>query len=154
MKTYFQKNENQFIASMILNSTTDINNKENLKKINSYFINKFMKYEKLLAKNQTELELLKSQPKYFGFAIASGNNRAEKVIELALSTLTYNDKLMVDNVSILLLISSINGGIDLDEIGLINDSIQEKADFKASITMDVSEDENLGEAIAVAILIS
>lgn len=154
MKRIIKTNENEFMASIILERNLEINDEENLKQINSYFIKEFIKYEKLLAKNQAEADLLKSKPKHIGFAIASGNNRAEKVIRLAISALLFDDKLKVINSFILLLISSDIVEINLDEIGLINDYIQEKADYKASITMEVSEDENLGEAIAVSVLIS
>jgi cell division protein FtsZ len=54
---------------------------------------------------------------------------------------------------ILLLISSHIIEITIDEIGEINDYIQEKARNKAEIIMLVSEDENLGAALAVTIFL-
>ena len=56
--------------------------------------------------------------------------------------------------SILLLISSHTIEIDIDEIGIINDYIQEKSEYTADIVMNVNEDKNLGEALAVTIILS
>lgn len=154
MKTNIRKTKNQFTASMILECNPEINNEENLKHINTYFIKEFIKKEELLEENKIKANVEKRKPVLIGFAIVSGNDRAKKAIELALSTLLFNEKLMENNTSILLLISSHSIEIDIDEIGLINDYIQEKSSYKADITMMVSEDENLGEALAVTIIIS
>jgi cell division protein FtsZ len=53
-----------------------------------------------------------------------------------------------------LLISTHTTEVDIDEIGEINDYIQEIAGYNTSIIMSVSEEESLGEALAVTIVLS
>ena len=44
--------------------------------------------------------------------------------------------------------------MNLDEIGVINDIIQERVGNKADITMTVSENKNLGKSLSVTIMMS
>ena len=145
---------NQYTASIVLECNPEIINEENLKNINICFIDEFVKKEKLLAENNIKADVANTKPVMIGFAIASGFDRATKAIELAFSTLLINEKLVENNKSILLLISSHSKGISIDEIGLINDYIQEKSSYKANIVMMISEDENLGEALAITVVLS
>ena len=86
--------------------------------------------------------------------IASGSKRARKAIVLAFLPLLIYDKLIKNCKSILLLISSHTIEINIDEVGLINDYIQEKLECKATITMIVGEDENLEDALSITIILS
>jgi cell division GTPase FtsZ len=154
MNINFKKTKNRFTASMLFESNLETNNEENLKRINTSFIKEFVKNRGLLTKKETTVDLEKRKPLLVGFAFATGYNRAKKVIELALSTLLFNDSIIVNANSILLLISSHIIEINIDEIGEINDYIQEKTKNKADITMLVSEDKNLSEALAITIILS
>jgi hypothetical protein len=148
------KIKNKFAASMVFKGNMDANNDENLKSISSNFIQEFNKKRELLVENGTKTDLDKRKPLSVGFGVTSGNNRAKKAVELALSSLLYKNKIIENTKSILLLISSHTIEIDINEIGIINDYIQEKSEYTADIVMDVSEDENLGEALAVTIILS
>lgn len=86
--------------------------------------------------------------------MTSGNNRAKNTIKLALLPLLRNTQVFEKTKSILLHISSHTTKISLDEIGNINDYIREKAGYTADIVMYVNEDKNLGEALAVTIILS
>jgi cell division GTPase FtsZ len=44
--------------------------------------------------------------------------------------------------------------MNLDEIGVINDIIQERVGNKADITMTVSENKNLGKSLSITIIMS
>ena len=154
MKTNITKKRNHFSASMILESNSENNNEENLRKLNSNFINEFIEKEKFLTEGKLKASFVISKPILIGFAIASGSKRAIKVIELAFLPLLIYDKLIKNCKSILLLISSHTIEINIDEVGLINDYIQEKLECKATITMIVGEDENLDDALSITIILS
>ena len=150
MKTNTQK---QFTASMILESSSEINNEENLKKIHSCFINEFTKKEETLTEANSKVDL-DEKLILIGFAIASGIERAKKAIELALLQLLVDEEIVKSSKSVLLQISSYSIEINIDEVGLINDYIQEKLGCNANITMKINEDKNLDKALAVTIVIS
>jgi cell division GTPase FtsZ len=154
MKENHKKIENHFTSSMVLEGNSEVNNDENLKSISTSLIKEFVKNNDLLAKNETKTDLDKRKPLLVGFAIASGNNRAKKVIKLALLPLLNNNRNLEKTKSISLLISSHTIEIDIDEIGIINDYIQEKVDYQADIIMSVNQDENLDEALAVTLILS
>lgn len=87
-----------------------------------------------------------------GSAQAAGSNRASEAIRKALDSPLLNDNKITGAKNVLLLIVSGREEITLDEIGEINDHIQEEAGQTANIIMGVGEDENLEEAIAVTII--
>ena len=87
-----------------------------------------------------------------GSAQAAGSNRASEAIRKALDSPLLNDNKITGAKNVLLLIVSGREEITLDEIGEINDHIQEEAGQTANIIMGVGEDENLDEAIAVTII--
>ena len=91
---------------------------------------------------------------FVGFAVSSGRNRARKAIKLALSTPLLNNLLIENIKTILLHISSDVIEMNLDEIGVINNIIQERVGNKADITMTVSENKNLGKSLSVTIMMS
>ena len=87
-----------------------------------------------------------------GSATASGDNRAKKAIESALDSPLLNDNKIQGARNVLLLIVSGTNEITIDEIGEINDHIQNEAGHNANIIMGVGEDETLGDAVAVTII--
>ncbi|WP_432222281.1 cell division protein FtsZ [Flavobacterium sp. TMP13] len=87
-----------------------------------------------------------------GSSEASGENRAKEAIVSALDSPLLNDNKIAGAKNVLLLIVSGTSEITLDEIGEINDHIQNEAGHNANIIMGVGEDEKLGDAIAVTII--
>ncbi|WP_339895547.1 cell division protein FtsZ [uncultured Algibacter sp.] len=87
-----------------------------------------------------------------GSALASGQNRAQDAIRKALDSPLLNDNKITGAKNVLLLIVSGAQEITIDEIGEINDHIQNEAGHGANIIMGVGEDESLEESIAVTII--
>ena len=87
-----------------------------------------------------------------GSGSASGENRAQEAIINALDSPLLNDNKISGCKNVLLLIVSGSEEITIDEIGSINDFIQEEAGNNANIIMGVGEDENIGSSIAVTII--
>ena len=87
-----------------------------------------------------------------GSAISSGQNRAHDAIRKALDSPLLNDNKITGAKNVLLLIVSGSQEITIDEIGEINDHIQNEAGHGANIIMGVGEDEALDESIAVTII--
>ncbi|AXO81179.1 cell division protein FtsZ [Olleya aquimaris] len=87
-----------------------------------------------------------------GSASASGQNRAHEAISKALDSPLLNDNKITGAKNVLLLIVSGAQEITIDEIGEINDHIQNEAGHGANIIMGVGEDENLEESISVTII--
>ncbi len=87
-----------------------------------------------------------------GSAVASGSNRSKIAIEKALDSPLLNDNKITGAQNVLLLIVSGTDEITLDEIGEINDHIQEEAGNSANIIMGVGEDESLDDSISVTII--
>ena len=87
-----------------------------------------------------------------GSALASGENRAQDAIRKALDSPLLNDNKITGAKNVLLLIVSGSHEITIDEIGEINDHIQNEAGHGANIIMGVGEDETLEESIAVTII--
>src|SRR5690606_14171773 len=87
-----------------------------------------------------------------GSSTASGQNRAQDAIRKALDSPLLNDNKITGAKNALLLIFSGNQEITIDEIGEINDHIQNEAGHGANIIMGVGEDEALEESIAVTII--
>jgi len=87
-----------------------------------------------------------------GSAAATGQNRAHEAILKALDSPLLNDNKITGAKNVLLLIVSGTQEITIDEIGEINDHIQNEAGHGANIIMGVGEDDNLDEAISVTII--
>lgn len=90
-----------------------------------------------------------------GSSIASGADRAKEAIVSALDSPLLNDNKITGAQNVLLLIvsgTSETAEITLDEIGEINEFIQNEAGYSANIIMGVGEDESLGEAISVTVI--
>ena len=87
--------------------------------------------------------------------VATGEKRAEEAVRKALDSPLLNDNKITGAKDVLLLIQS--GGEEaheatMDEIGLINDYIQNEAGNTANIIFGVGTDEDLGEAIKVLVI--
>ncbi|GAB5565608.1 MAG: cell division protein FtsZ [Winogradskyella sp.] len=87
-----------------------------------------------------------------GSATASGQTRAQEAIMKALDSPLLNDNKITGAKNVLLLIVSGSQEITIDEIGEINDHIQNEAGHGANIIMGVGEDESLQESISVTII--
>lgn len=87
-----------------------------------------------------------------GSANASGASRAQDAIRKALDSPLLNDNKITGAKNVLLLIVSGTEEITIDEIGEINDHIQDEAGHSANIIMGVGEEESLGDAISVTII--
>ncbi|MBC9797138.1 cell division protein FtsZ [Sinomicrobium weinanense] len=87
-----------------------------------------------------------------GSASASGGNRAQDAIVKALDSPLLNDNKITGAKNVLLLIVSGGEEITIDEIGEINDHIQNEAGNSANIIMGVGEDDSLGDAISVTVI--
>lgn len=87
-----------------------------------------------------------------GSATASGKSRAQEAIMKALDSPLLNDNKITGAKNVLLLIVSGAQEITIDEIGEINDHIQNQAGHSANIIMGVGEDDTLQESIAVTII--
>ena len=87
-----------------------------------------------------------------GSAKEEGQTRAQTAIAKALDSPLLNDNKITGAKNVLLLIVSGTNEVTLDEIGEINDYIQDEAGYDANIIMGVGEDEKLGDAIAVTIV--
>ena len=82
-----------------------------------------------------------------GSAISSGSNRAQEAIMKALDSPLLNDNKITGAKNVLLLIVSGNEEITIDEIGEINDHIQEQAGHGANIIMGVGDDSSFSDFI-------
>jgi cell division protein FtsZ len=87
-----------------------------------------------------------------GSATSSGTKRSIEAISSALDSPLLNDNRIHGAKNVLLLIVSGKQEITIDEIGLINEYIQEKAGHNANIIMGVGEDLNLEESISVTVI--
>ena len=87
-----------------------------------------------------------------GSAKEEGTNRAKNSIVKALDSPLLNDNKITGAKNVLLLIVSGTSEVTLDEIGEINDYIQDEAGYDANIIMGIGEDDELGEAISVTIV--
>ena len=89
-----------------------------------------------------------------GSSTASGSNRAQEAIQSALDSPLLNDNKITGCKNVLLLIVSGSNEITIDEIGEINEHIQNQAGNGANIIMGVGEDKDLNESISVTVIAS
>ena len=87
-----------------------------------------------------------------GSAKESGVNRGKNAIVKALDSPLLNDNKIAGAKNVLLLIVSGADEVTLDEIGEINDYIQNEAGYDANIIMGIGEDDGLADAIAVTVV--
>lgn len=91
---------------------------------------------------------------FIGSATKSSTSRAQNAIESAFSNALIPVEKLKKADKVVLLISSGNEEITLDEIGLINDYIQEQTGYGPEILMAVNEELHLGTSIKISIIIS
>lgn len=87
-----------------------------------------------------------------GSGKANGENRAKEAIVRALDSPLLNDNHIRGAQNVLLLIISGQEEITIDEIGEINDHIQQQAGGSANIIMGVGEEEGLGNEVSVTVI--
>ncbi len=87
-----------------------------------------------------------------GSSLASGSNRANEAVIKALDSPLLNDNKIEGSKNVLLLIVSGAEEITIDEIGEINEHIQNETGNNANIIMGVGEDLELGNNISVTVI--
>ena len=87
-----------------------------------------------------------------GSSTASGSNRANEAVIKALDSPLLNDNKIEGSKNVLLLIISGSEEITIDEIGEINEYIQNETGNNANIIMGVGEDLELGSNISVTVI--
>ena len=87
-----------------------------------------------------------------GSSVASGSNRANEAVVKALDSPLLNDNKIEGSKNVLLLIISGSDEITIDEIGEINEHIQNETGNNANIIMGVGEDLELGNNISVTVI--
>ncbi|MBC7749330.1 MAG: hypothetical protein H7Z76_12275 [Methylotenera sp.] len=149
-----KKIKNQFATSMIVESVPETLAEVNIEKTNSSLIEKFVVNGAQMGVKAIESECGKKKPLFIGFAVAAGINRAKKAIMLALSTPLFNQLILENVKTILLHISSDSIEMTLEEIGEINDAIQERVGNNADTIMTVSVYKNLGKSLSITVMVS
>ena len=96
--------------------------------------------------------LSKSGSAIMGSAGSSGDKRAIKAVTNALDSPLLNDNRIQGAQNVLLLILSGSSEVTIDEIGIINDYIQEIAGNNVNIIMGIGEDSNLIDEISVTVI--
>ena len=96
--------------------------------------------------------LSKSGNAIMGSAGSSGEKRAIKAVSNALDSPLLNDNSIRGAKNVLLLILSGSSEVTIDEIGLINDYIQETAGNNVNIIMGIGEDQLMIEEISVTVI--
>ena len=96
--------------------------------------------------------LSKSGSAIMGSAGSSGDKRAIKAVTNALDSPLLNDNRIHGAQNVLLLILSGSSEVTIDEIGIINDYIQERAGNNVNIIMGIGEDSNLIDEISVTVI--
>lgn len=89
---------------------------------------------------------------FIGSSVASGNNRAEKAIKTALLSPLHKGATITNSEHIVVLISIGLEEITLDEISEISDYIQQESTNQPNIILNVTEDNNLENAIGIIII--
>ena len=87
-----------------------------------------------------------------GSATAEGENRAIRAAESAIDSPLLNDNHIEGARYILLNITSGAKEVTMDEVGEINDYIQEQAGQTADIIMGIGKDDTLGDKLSVTII--
>ncbi len=87
-----------------------------------------------------------------GSARGSGENKAKDAITAALDSPLLDNNKIKGARNVLLLILSGNNEITMDEIGVINDYIQQEAGNSANIIMGIGEELDLGDEISVTVV--
>lgn len=87
-----------------------------------------------------------------GTGTASGEQRALKAVEIALSSPLLNDNNIKGASNILLYMASGSEELEMDEVAEITDYIQEEAGLTAEIIWGSGSDDNLEDAISITVV--
>lgn len=87
-----------------------------------------------------------------GTGVATGANRAEEAVELALNSPLLNNNDIRGARNVLVHITSGDKEVTMDEVGRITDYIQNKAGFDADMIWGNGFDENLDEELSVTVI--
>ncbi|MBK9637906.1 MAG: cell division protein FtsZ [Bacteroidetes bacterium] len=87
-----------------------------------------------------------------GSANAEGDNRAVRAAEAALDSPLLNDNVIEGANYILLSITSGHNEVTMDEVGEINDYIQDQAGQTAEIILGLGHDAALGDKVSVTVI--
>tara|TARA_R110000868_G_scaffold363678_1_gene626018 strand:- start:20064 stop:21026 length:963 start_codon:yes stop_codon:yes gene_type:complete len=148
------KFKNKFVTTMVLKSHSGSFNEVNLRSINASLMQEYVRNRNLLDNKEVQSELGDIKSLFVGFAVVSGSNRAEKAIRQAFPLVLVNKQIVDNTNTILLLISSDSIEVNINEIGVINDYIQEILGYNAAIIMAVNENKNLGKSLSITIMLS
>ena len=99
-----------------------------------------------------ETVMRKSGMAVMGTGVASGENRAEEAVELALNSPLLNNNDIRGARNILVHITSGDKEVTMDEVGRITDYVQNKAGFDADMIWGNGYDENLDEELSVTVI--
>uniref|UniRef100_UPI0032171D69 cell division protein FtsZ n=1 Tax=uncultured Draconibacterium sp. TaxID=1573823 RepID=UPI0032171D69 len=99
-----------------------------------------------------ETVMRKSGMAIMGTGVASGENRAEVAVEMALNSPLLNDNDIRGAQNILLNITSGNKEVTMDEVGRITDYVQNKAGFDADLIWGNGKDEDLEGNLSVTVI--
>ena len=87
-----------------------------------------------------------------GAAVAEGENRAMKAVEMALASPLLNDNRILGAKHILINISAGNSGVTMDEVGEIIDFIQDEAGSTANVIFGTNTDDTMGDQLCVTLI--
>ncbi|WP_167615557.1 cell division protein FtsZ [Maribellus sediminis] len=87
-----------------------------------------------------------------GTGVATGENRAEEAVELALNSPLLNNNDIRGARNVLVHITSGDKEVTMDEVGRITDYVQNKAGFDADMIWGNGFDENLDEELSVTVI--
>lgn len=99
-----------------------------------------------------ETVMRKSGMAVMGTGIATGENRAEEAVELALNSPLLNNNDIRGARNVLVHITSGDKEVTMDEVGRITDFVQNKAGFDADMIWGNGIDENLDEELSVTVI--
>ncbi|NHM01557.1 FtsZ/tubulin family protein [Flavobacterium difficile] len=91
---------------------------------------------------------------FIGSSVVSGNNRAEKAIKKALLSPLHKGATITNSEHIVVLISIGLEEMTLDEISVISDYVQQESTNQPNIILNVTEDNNLENAIGITLIAS
>ena len=102
--------------------------------------------------NDAKTVLKNSGTAIMGYGKASGQNRAEEALDMALDSPLLNDNHIKGANKILLLILSGKDELTINEHAQINQYLQKEAGGQANIILGVGEDRSLDEDISITII--
>ena len=99
-----------------------------------------------------ETVMRKSGMAVMGTGVATGENRAEEAVELALNSPLLNNNDIRGSRNVLIHITSGEKEVTMDEVGRITDYVQNKAGFDADLIWGNGRDESMDEELSVTVI--